>query len=84
MFGANQREKHTERRAIHALEQTTKNVVVIEEVAPRRRLRVKKGHLEFCELLVETLEDCWARAGWVNASTALDDLKPLLDVSNVS
>ena len=80
MLRADEREEHTEFRAVHALEQAAEDVIVVQKVAPRVRLRHQEWLLDLLELLVEVLEDDRPRTRRVNPRAALDDLQPLFDV----
>ena len=80
LLRADEWEEHAELGAVHPLQETREDVVVIQEVAPRLGLRHQERLLDLLELLVEALEDNGPRAGWVDSRAALDDLQPLLDV----
>lgn len=66
--------------ALHPLEETTKHVVVIEEVSPPHDLMCIERALKVEEHCIQAVEHHWARARRHHPGAPFDDLQPLLDV----
>ena len=78
--GADQREEHAELCALEHLQQSTEDVIVIEEVLARVISVAVERLLQLEEHLVEHAYQRRARCRWRDVCDPVDDLQPLLNV----